>query len=266
MMTQRDDESTGAGTGGSMAGVLYSGLCYVAMFAGILYLILFVADLGFIAGISRGAEYPVAVAVAIDVGLILLWGLQHSVMARRRFKDVWSRLVPAHTERATYCLASGATLIAVCYLWAPIGGQIWHLEGAAAAALRALSAAGWLFMLTATFEIDHFELFGLKQPLRALRRLEMPRPQFQRRFLYGVVRHPIQLGVLVGIWATPNMTGGHLLFGALMTVYIFVGLHFEERALVREFGRRYEDYRSEVPKVLPFPRPGRAVRAPATSG
>jgi protein-S-isoprenylcysteine O-methyltransferase Ste14 len=179
-------------------------------------------------------------------------------MARPTFKRLWTRVIPTHLERATYCLASGLALGLVCVLWQPIPGTIWSVTAQPyAAAATLVSLAGWGIMVAATFEIDYGELLGLKPAHRAWRGLPAPATGLRARFLYRLVRHPIQLGILVAIWAAPVMSASHLLFSASMTVYILVGLRFEERALLRELGPAYADYCRRVPKLLPWPRLGR---------
>lgn len=246
----------------TIGSVLFAGFCYVVTLVGLTSFIAFVSGLGLPLDVNTGPAWPVGRAVLADIGLVLAWGLQHSVMARARFKRWCTQWIPLHTERAVYCLASGATLLAVCALWVPIEGDLWRLEGPGAIALRIAQASGWAVLLAASFELDHFELFGLSQPWRAYRGLAEPQVPFQQRFLYRVVRHPIQLGVLIGVWITPHMTLGHLLFAAAMTLYIQVGLYFEERALLREHGQTYRDYMLRVPRLIPGLLPSPAAAEP----
>jgi protein-S-isoprenylcysteine O-methyltransferase Ste14 len=239
----------------SPLGVVYAIASYAAGMASLLYFGGFVHNLLVPKGVDDGTPRSFAAALAINVGLILLWGLQHSVMARQGFKDVWTRLIPAHTERATYVLFTGIALGIVMWGWSPMPGVVWHVEsGAARIGIWGLCGAGWLLLLVASFEIDHFELFGLKQPVQALRGVTSQEAPFQRRFIYRVVRHPIQTGVLAAMWASPEMSVGHLVFALLMTAYVFVGLYFEERALLRRFGDTYRQYRREVAMLVPFTR------------
>jgi protein-S-isoprenylcysteine O-methyltransferase Ste14 len=195
-------------------------------------------------------------ALAVDAALVLLFGVQHSVMARAGFKRAFARVLPSQVERSTFVLASAACVWAIALEWAPIGGDVWAARTAAAGfALQGLSLAGWSLMLAASFAIDHFELFGLKRPA--------DRPIFRTPALYRIVRHPMMLGFVVGVWATPHMTVGHAVFAASMTAYVLVGVHFEERALLRELGDRYAQYRAEVPMLVPWPRGRRAGKAPS---
>lgn len=250
---------------GTVWGFVYGLLCYAAFNASFAYFVLFTNDL-LVPGVSQAPTHHWATAIAINLGLVLLWGLQHSVMARRRFKVWWTRIIPAHTERATYCLASALALAAICYFWSPLPGTVWDVETPAArVALHGLGVSAWLLLLAASFEIDHFELFGLKQTYFALRGRGLPPPAFQVKRIYRTVRHPIQTGVLFGLWATPTMGTSRLMFAATLTAYVFLGLYFEERDLVAQFGERYLRYMREVPKVIPgWSRPSRQrdVEAP----
>ncbi|MEM6990953.1 MAG: hypothetical protein AAF721_10660 [Myxococcota bacterium] len=235
-----------------LGSVLYGWACYAVGVAGLAYCILFLLGTGVPTAVDDPATRPWYSALAIDFGLVIGWGVQHSAMARPRFKRWLTRYVPQHAERVTYCLASGVTLAAVCLLWQPIDGVIWSVgAGVWATALTTASLAGWVFLLAATFAIDHFELFGISQVMRAFLGRPEPEAKFTERLMYRVVRHPIQTGVLVGVWFTPHMTVSHLLFAATMTLYIHVGLYFEERALLREFGDAYAEYMRRVPKLIP---------------
>ncbi|MEN0061062.1 MAG: isoprenylcysteine carboxylmethyltransferase family protein [Myxococcota bacterium] len=240
---------------GSLGAVLFAGFCYAVTLVGLVTFIGFVSGLGSPIDVNTGPRWSWLTALLANVGLVIAWGIQHSVMARARFKRWWTQVIPPHTERAFYCLASGATLFAVCALWIPMDGVLWEIEGPTAIGLRVAQAMGWVVLLAASFEIDHFDLFGLAQPWRAWRGLPTPEVPFQQRVLYRFVRHPIQLGVLIGVWVTPIMTVGHLVFALLMSLYIQVGLYFEERALVREYGDVYRDYMLRVPRLIPGWRP-----------
>lgn len=239
---------------GTALGLAYAVCCYAVFLGVFLYFIAFLNNLLVPKGIDDGLALGAGLAAVIDIGVVVLWGLQHSVMARPRFKAVWTNVIPPHTERPTYVLASALALGIVMAAWTPIDGIVWHVDGTGRYALWALQGLGWVLLLAATFEIDHFELFGLKQPWLALKGRQPSSRPLEARFLYRVVRHPIQTGVLVGMWATPNMTVSHGLFAGLMTLYIFVGLYFEERDLVRQFGEHYQQYRKDVAKLVPFTR------------
>ena len=238
---------------GTVAGFIYAMLCYAAFQATFVYFILFLNSLLVPKGIDDGTVRALPAALALNLGLVLLWGLQHSVMARKGFKERWTRVVPAHTERATFCLASSAALMIVMLGWTPTGGIVWNIDSALARnGVIALQAVGWLLLLAASHEIDHYELFGLKQPFYAMKGKTIPKPEFQTKRIYRFVRHPIQTGVFIGMWAAPTMSASHFMFAGLMTVYILVGLYFEERDLVRQFGQRYLRYQREVPHLLPW--------------
>ena len=202
--------------------------------------------------IDAGAPAPLAQALAADAGLLLLFGLQHSLMARPGFKRRLAARLPAAAGRSTYVWLSALAIGLICAFWQPVDGMAWSLRGTAAGWL--LSAGfvfGWGLSVWATFVIDHFELFGLRQAWRHLRGEQEPRPVFRERSLYRYVRHPMQLGVLIGLWSTPQMSLSHLLLALGMTVYVLIGLYFEERDLLRELGPDYADYRRRVPQLLP---------------
>lgn len=194
-------------------------------------------------------------AVSIDVALILLFGLQHSIMARPGFKDAWTRIVPRELERSAYVLIASAVLALLMWRWRPIPTPLlWHADTGWSIALGwSIMGGGVAVLLWATFLIDHFELLGLRQGWLALLGRPQRAPDFVTPYLYKVVRHPQYLGWLLIFWGTPTMTGGHLLFAAAMSVYILVAMRFEERDLVRHIGPTYERYRRQVPPLLPLP-------------
>src|SRR5690606_37135647 len=194
-------------------------------------------------------------AVSIDVALILLFGLQHSIMARPGFKDAWTRIVPRELERSAYVLIASAVLALLMWQWRPIPTPLlWHANTGWSIALGwSIMGGGVAVLLWATFLIDHFELLGLRQGWLALLGRPQRAPDFVTPYLYKVVRHPQYLGWLLIFWGTPTMTGGHLLFAAAMSVYILVAMRFEERDLVRHIGPTYERYRRQVPPLLPLP-------------
>lgn len=233
--------------------MLVSIACYAAMFIALLYLIGFVAALPMLpTHVDRGIEGPLAQALIVDLGLIALFGIQHSVMARPAFKSAWTKIVPPPIERAVYCLATAAVLWALFAFWHPIPGALWMVENPGLQVLLwAVSGLGWATVLLATFLLNHFELFGLAQAWRNLRGKPEPEPVFKKPFLYRMVRHPIYFGILLGIWATPAMTYSHLLLAAGFTIYIFIGVRHEERDLVDALGDEYRQYRKDVGMVLP---------------
>ncbi|MCE4557075.1 methanethiol S-methyltransferase [Pelomonas cellulosilytica] len=202
---------------------------------------------------SEGMNAPLWQAIAIDVGLLAVFAIQHSVMARRSFKRMWTRLVPPALERATFVLAASAALALLLWQWRPITEPVlWSVQNPAARlALQAVFWTGWAVVLVSTYLIDHFELFGLRQPWRALRGHSVSVQEFRTPLFYGHVRHPIYLGFLLAFWATPDMSAGHALFAAACTGYILIGIWFEERDLVEQFGKRYLAYRDQVGMLLP---------------
>lgn len=193
-------------------------------------------------------------AILVDLGLIALFGLQHSVMARPGFKRAWTRIVPAQAERSAYVLLASAVLVLLLWAWRPIPVPVlWQADAAWAVTLGwSVMALGVAVLLWATFLIDHFELLGLRQGWDALRGRALHAPAFVTPYLYKIVRHPQYLGWLLIFWGTPTMTAGHFLFAAGMSGYILVGMHCEERDLVRQIGD-YEDYRQQVPSLVPLP-------------
>lgn len=243
----------------------YAVLCYTAFQLSFVSLILFLNDIVLPTTVSLGVQRPLGVALAVNVGLITFFAIQHSVMARGSFKRALFKVMPPIMERSTYVLASSICLAMIVFLWSPLEGAIWKVENqTAAVGIYAIQALGWAVLLASSFSIDHFDLFGLRQGWTALHGKDMPKPQFRTPFLYRIVRHPLQLGLFIGIWATPNMTVGHLTLALGFTFYIFVGLWFEERDLIRQFGDRYRVYRQQVPQLFPLPR-GRSTKG-AESG
>lgn len=236
-----------------LPGLLYALACYLITNLGLVYMILFVNNLLVPRGVDGPPSPDLPSALFVNLGLVLLWGIQHSGMARRSFKTVWTKVIPPYTERATYCLASAVALAAVCYFWVPIPDQAWDLSASPYGwILAAAGCMGWALLLLSTFEIDHFELFGIKQAWQAFSGTESPRERFQAKYIYAWIRHPIQTGILMGMWLTPTMSMSRLLFASTMTVYILVGLYFEERDLIRQFGDRYVRYMGEVARLVPF--------------
>ena len=217
-----------------------------------LYAMGFVGNLIVPKAIDDGASGPVAVAVLVNVALLGLFAVQHSVMARPAFKRRWTKIVPKPVERSTFVLFASAVLALLLWQWRPIGGVVWSVtDPVVASVLYAVFAIGWGVLLAATFLINHFELFGLAQVWRFLRGVEPAPVKFRTPGLYRWVRHPIYLGFALAFWATPLMTVGHLLFAVASTLYIVLGVRLEERDLVREFGAVYLSYRKRVPMLVP---------------
>lgn len=251
---------------------LFSIACYGVFLVVFLYLLAFLANLQ-VTSLADSipvlrAWVPVSIdlgrdrgtlanALAADIGLLLLFGVQHSVMARPAFKRAWSRVVPKELERSLYVLLASLVLALLLWQWRPIPSPVlWHASSAWGTAVGwSVMGLGVAVLLWATFLIDHFELFGLKQGWFSLRGQELHGPAFVTPYLYKFVRHPLYVGWLLIFWGAPTMTAGHLLFSAIMSGYILLALRFEERDLVRHIGEPYQRYREQVPALLP--RPGR---------
>jgi protein-S-isoprenylcysteine O-methyltransferase Ste14 len=202
--------------------------------------------------VDSGSASPLGIALMINLGLLLLWGLQHSGMARPRFKSRLTRWVPAHLERATYVMFSSLALGLLMWQWQPVHFELWHVESLALATpLWAFNALGWLGVPACSFMIDHFNLFGLKQAWSGFRRRSLAQPGFLTPLLYKYVRHPMMTSILVALWVTPHMTAGHLMLSLGMSVYIGIGVRYEERALLRELGQAYRLYQAVTPQFLP---------------
>ncbi|HXG99143.1 MAG TPA: methyltransferase [Sphingomicrobium sp.] len=226
---------------------------YAIFLATFLYLIAFVGNLPWVpVTVDRGPDAPVGTAVAINLALIAMFGLQHSVMARQGFKRAWTRIVPKAAERSFYVLAASLMLILLFVAWRPIYGVVWQVTNPLlVGGLLGLFALGWVIVLTSTFLINHFELFGLQQAWFNLRDRAAAAPQLRQPFLYRFVRHPLYSGFFIAFWATPTMTLGHLLLASGMSVYMVLAIRLEERDLVDLFGTDYEQYRENVGMLAP---------------
>src|SRR5215472_264496 len=240
---------------------VYAAAVYLLFLAVLGYAAGFFADVGVPKGIDQGPPAAVPVAAGIDLLLLSLFAVQHTVMARPWFKRRWARIVPAPAERATYVLAASLALVLLFWLWRPIGGTAWNLPQPAAAGLWAAYAAAWAVAVSSTFQVSHSDLFGLRQAWLHARRAAYRPPAFTERGLYRHIRHPLMAGFLIIFWATPTMTAGHLLFAATATGYILAGIAFEEHDLRQGLGEAYAAYRARVPALIPRPSP----RHPATT-
>jgi protein-S-isoprenylcysteine O-methyltransferase Ste14 len=237
--------------------LLFGVVAYLIFFATFLYLVGFVANLPALPlTIDRGPASAAGTAILIDLALIALFGVQHSMMARKGFKRAWTRIVPQPIERSLYVLAASLVLIALFLLWRPLTQPVWSADSRLAADLLwGICAIGWGMVLLTTFLLSHFELFGLEQVYRNLSGKAAAAPELRRPLFYRAIRHPLYTGFLLAFWATPEMSAGHLLFAAGMTVYILIAIRYEERDLVCTFGRDYEKYRREVGMLAPKFRP-----------
>ncbi len=234
---------------------------YLVFLATFLYAVGFVGGFGVPTTLDGPARMPFAPAFALDLGLLALFALQHSVMARPAFKRRWTRVVAPALERPIYVLASSLCLIVMFTFWQPLGGEIWHLASPLArGAAWTVFGFGWGLVLVTTFLINHFDLFGLRQVWFALRGVPYRPLSFVQPGPYKLIRHPLYFGWFCAFWGTPRMTGAHLVFALMTTAYILVAIQLEERDLVAEHGAAYEDYRRRVPMLVP----GTARRSPAS--
>jgi protein-S-isoprenylcysteine O-methyltransferase Ste14 len=237
---------------GRISTLLYGIFCYLVFFATFLYAIAFLGDFGGPRTIDSGVEGSIGGALAINAGLLALFALQHSIMARSWFKRAWTRIVPPAVERSTYVLFSSVALIVLFWQWRPIGGLVWQVDNELGRmAIFWVYAAGWMLLLIATFLINHFDLFGLRQVYLHFRGQEYTSLAFRTPGLYRLMRHPIYFSWLCIFWATPRMTIAHLVFAVATTGYILMAIQLEERDLVRAYGDSYRRYKQQVPSILP---------------
>lgn len=239
----------------SKFGFVYALLCYLLGVTGLVTMIAFLGN--FIPQLSidySQAKLPTGLALLKNVILMSLFGVQHSVMARQSFKSQLTKIIPKHLERSTYVLASGLVTAFIVWQWAPVDGTLWQVEAATLAyyGIYALFFLGWGILFFSSFLINHFDLFGLRQAYLEMIGKPYSSMQFTILSLYKYVRHPIYLGILIGVWATPIMTVSHLIFATLMTTYIFIGIYHEEKDLVNNFGKVYQTYKQQVPKLIPW--------------
>lgn len=238
--------------------LIYAAICYLIFFVTFLYLVGFISNLFVPKTLDApgdAAGFPWYTRMLIDLGLMSIFAIQHSVMARRGFKRKWTQIIPEPIERSTYVLFASATLILLLVFWQPLPAVIWNVSSKAGQyGVMALSFFGWGIVLISTFLINHFHLFGLHQVYHYNTREAQNPLQFKTPFLYKMVRHPLYLGFLIAFWAAPLMTAGHLLFSLVMTLYIFIGIYHEEKDLGELYGPMYERYRKKTPKIFPYTR------------
>ncbi|HSR01393.1 MAG TPA: NnrU family protein [Methylophilaceae bacterium] len=240
---------------GRFLALLYGVVSYLIFLATFLYSIGFVGNLLVPKSIDSGTSGSMGLAILINVILLSVFAVQHSVMARPAFKKWWTKFVPESIERSTYVLLSSLALALIFWQWIPIDGLIWNIQNPIGQKVMwVLFGLGWLIVLISTFLINHFDLFGLRQVYLFMKSREYTHPAFKTPFLYKLVRHPIMLGFVVAFWATPYMSAGHLLFAIVTTTYIIIALQFEERDLVSSHGDAYEEYKKQVSMILPIPK------------
>lgn len=245
----------------------YGAVCYLVFLVVFVYLVGFVGDIAVPRTVDHGiaASSPVQ-AVIVNLVLVALFGVQHSLMARPAFKRWWTRFVPRTVERSTYVLVASLVLVLMFWQWRTMPTVIWNVDWQAGrVALWTLFGAGWVTVLVSTFLINHFDLFGLRQVYLAWRARPYTGLHFTTSMLYRTVRHPLMLGFLVAFWAIPTMTAGHLLFAAANTAYILIAIQLEERDLTEELGERYADYRERVPMLIPGFHRRRKAALPASA-
>ncbi len=246
--------------------LLYSVACYLAFLAAFVYAIGFVGCIGVPKCVTSGTPGPLARSILVDCLLLGAFAVQHSIMARRWFKDWWTKIIPPAAERSTFVLASSVVLALLFWQWQPIAGVVWDIQGSGArTAFYGLYALGWLVVLTGTFMIDHFDLFGLRQAWLYLQGREYKHPPFTTGGFYRYTRNPLMLGFIIAFWAAPTMTVGHLIFAVATTGYMLVGIALEERDHARWLGAPYLDYKARTSMLIPMP-PRAAPQRQATAG
>ncbi|MFT5437509.1 MAG: protein-S-isoprenylcysteine O-methyltransferase Ste14 [Ulvibacter sp.] len=240
---------------------IYGIISYLVFLIAFLYAIGFVGNIVVPKSIDSGVETTLLSSLFINVILLSVFALQHSIMARPQFKKWFTTIISPVMERSTYILLSSLALLLIYWQWQPITTIVWKIENEIVSLfLTGIFFLGWLIVLLSTFMINHLELFGLAQIFDNLKNKKTPNPKFQTNYLYKLVRHPLMLGFLIAFWATPTMTVGHLLFTLVTTIYIFVAVKYlEEKDLKKVIGKDYETYQKEVPMIIPFTKNKRKI-------
>ena len=233
---------------------VYGVVCYFAFLVSFIYAIGFIGNIAVPKSIDQGYQGGTVAVIIVNILLLSLFAVQHSVMARQEFKRWWTKIVPKPIERSTYVLFSSVTLIVLFYFWRPMPAIIWNFSSTILASISTvLYFLGWFVVLTGSYLINHFNLFGLQQVYRNLKKQEQQNPGFVTPLYYKFVRHPLMLGFIIAFWITPLMTVGHLLFAIATTGYILIAIQLEEKDLVTYHGEAYRRYQSEVSQIIPMP-------------
>ena len=234
-------------------GFIYGVIAYAGFMAWMVYMIGFLGHFAVPKSVDSGSVGPVGTAIFVNFLMILIFGIQHTIMARPAFKQWWTQFIPKSLERSTFVFIADIIMWVMIWQWRPIEGVIWHVQNTMAAnILIGISLLGWVAVVLSSFMINHFELLGLEQVWHYLRGTEPKKITFKLRGFYKHVRHPLMLGFLVFFWVTPYMTASHLFFAAMFTIYVLIGIRYEERDLMKYHPEEYGKYKEEVPALIPF--------------
>ena len=236
-----------------LLGFIYGVIAYAGFMGWMVYMIGFLGHFAVAKSVDSGSVGPVATAILVNFLMILIFAVQHTIMARPAFKQWWTQFIPKPLERSTFVFIADIIMWVMIWQWRPIEGVIWHVQNTMAAnLLTGISLLGWFVVVLSSFMINHFELLGLEQVWHYLRRTEPKKITFKLRGFYKHVRHPLMLGFLLFFWATPHMTVSHLFFAAMFTIYVLIGIRYEERDLMKHHPEEYGKYKKEVPGLIPF--------------